>query len=74
MHLTDVVLGSTVRPVGFDEVFSEDKLENQRAIMPLPLLQAAVLLLPLQGQLPLTCELPRNKLVCNSEMLEPRTD
>ena len=65
MHLTDVVLGSTERPVGFDDMLLEHKLENQGVIMPLPLLQAAVLLLALQDQLSLTCGLNKGKLICN---------
>ena len=62
MHLTDVVLGITVRPVAFHEVLFEDKLENQGVITPLTLLQAAVLLLPLQNQSSLTCEVDMSKL------------
>ena len=68
MHPTGVVLGSTVRPKGFDEVLLEHKLEEKGVgvFMPLPLSQAAVLSLALQGQSSLTCEMQNGKLVCNA--------
>ena len=48
--LTEMILGSTVRPVGFESVLLEHKLENQRlrVFMPLQLLQTPFLLLVLQ--------------------------
>ena len=55
MLLTNVVLGYTVRQVGFDVVLPKHKLEQQGVFMPLILLQAAFLLLALQGQLSLAC-------------------
>ena len=44
-HLTNVVLGYTVRQVGFEMVLPVHKLEQQGVLMPLILLPAAVLLL-----------------------------
>ena len=64
MHLTNVVLGCTERQVGFDVVLPKNKLEQQKVVKPLMLLQAAFLLLALQGQLRLTSELKKGNLAC----------
>lgn len=44
----------------------EFKKRGVRVCMPLPLLQAAFLILALQGQLNFTCEMQKVKLTCNA--------
>ena len=73
MHPTNVVLGCTVRQVGFAVVLPKHKLEQQGVFMPLMLLQAACLLLTLKGQLNLTFELTKSKLACKASCREAAT-